>query len=71
MTWLPEPPNEGRHVARPLHRPRMKVQLVEIHGVVRQGRCPQAWMSMKVVPHLPGSASSRSASRRTEAAHPR
>ena len=32
--------DERRHVARPLHRPRMKDQLVEIHGVLRQGRRP-------------------------------
>ena len=37
--------NEGQHVARPLHRPRMKDQLVEIHGVLRQGCRPQDWMT--------------------------
>jgi hypothetical protein len=58
--------NEGRHVAWPLHRPRMKDQLVEIHGVLRQGRRPEDWMTVNVVPHLPGSANSASASRRNE-----
>ncbi len=59
--------NEGQHVARPLHHPRMKDQLVEIHGVLRQGRRPQDWMTVNVVPHLPASANSPSASRRSEA----
>ena len=43
----------------------MKDQLVEIHGVLRQGRRPQDWMTVNVVPHLPGSANSPSASRRS------
>ena len=59
--------NEVEHVARPLHRPRMKDQFVEIHGVLRQGRRPQDWMTVNVVPHLPGSANSPSASWRSEA----
>ena len=59
--------NEGQHVPRPLHHPRMKDQLVELHGVLRQGRWPQDWMTVNVVPHLPGSANSPSASRRSEA----
>lgn len=59
--------DEGEHVARPLHGPRMEDQLVEIHGVLRQGRRPQDWMTVNVVPHLPGSANSPSASRRSEA----
>jgi hypothetical protein len=59
--------NEGLHIARPLHRPRMKDQLVEIHGVLGHGCRPQHWMSVNVVPHLPGSANSPSASRRSEA----
>ena len=63
----PGPANEGQHVARPLRHPRMKDQLVEIHGVLRQGRRPQDWMTVNVVPHLPGSANSPSASRRSEA----
>ena len=33
--------DEGRHVARPLHRPGMKDQFVEIHGVLGQGRLSQ------------------------------
>ena len=63
--------NEGQHVARALHRPRMKDQLVEILGVLRSGRRPQAWMSVNMVPHLPGSANSRSASGVARRARPR
>ena len=59
--------NEGQDVARPLHRPRMEDQLVQIHGLLRQGRTPQHWMSVNVVPHLPGSANSHSASERNAA----
>jgi hypothetical protein len=47
--------------------PRMKDQLVEPNGVLRQGCWPQDWMTVNVVPHLPGSANSPSASRRSEA----
>ena len=50
-----------------MHRPRMEDQLVEIRGVLRQGRRPQDWMSVNVVPQRPGSANSLSASRRIEA----
>ena len=39
----------------------MKDELVEIHGL-RQGRGPQHWMSVNVVPHLSGSPNSHSAS---------
>ena len=59
--------NQGQHVARPLHRLRMKDELVEIYGVLRQGRRPQDWMTVNVVPHLPGAANSPSACRRSEA----
>jgi len=56
---------QGQHVARALHRPGMKDQLVQILGVLVHGRRPQAWMSVNVVPHLPGLANSRSASQRS------
>jgi hypothetical protein len=59
--------NEGADVARTLHCPGMKDQLVAIHGDLGQGRLPQDWMSVKVVPHLPGSANSSSACPRSEA----
>jgi len=59
--------NERPDVARTLHGPLMKDQLVEIHVVLRQGRRPQAWMTVNVVPHLPGSANSPSTRRRSEA----
>ena len=58
----------SQHVARPLHRPRTEDPVVEIHGVLHQpATLPQLWITAKVVPHLPGSASSVSASRRSEA----
>jgi hypothetical protein len=63
--------NECEHVARPLHRPRMKDQFVEIHGVLRQGRRPEDWMTVNVVPHVPGSANSPSASGVARRARPR
>jgi hypothetical protein len=59
--------HQGQHVARALHRPGMKDQLVEILGVLVHGRRPQAWMSVNVVPHLTGSTNSRSASWRSAA----
>ena len=69
---LPQPRHRSRwpplqNVVRPLHRPQMKNQLVEIHSVLHQCRRPQDWMTVNVVPHLPGSANSPSASRRREA----
>src|SRR5688500_19507063 len=58
---------QGQYVARALHRPGMKDQLVEILGILVHGRRPQAWISVNVVPHVTGSTSSRSASWRSAA----
>jgi hypothetical protein len=58
--------NEGADVARTLHRPGMKDQLVAIHGDLRQGSLPQDWMSVNVVPQRPGSSNSPSACRRKD-----
>ena len=68
------PTHECGDVSRGLGDPRMKDQLIELQNVhllpSQRSTLPQLWIRVNVVPHLPGSANSVSAARRSEASSP-